>query len=292
MHLNAIAKQLDTKIINHQSVSGGDINRAFLIETEDQKLFVKSNSRSEGAEMLKTERQAIDYLNKLNPQFAPKPIAFIEEEGTYYLVMEHIETGRNRMSAKAQNDLAEVVYELHQHKSEHFGWSTDNYIGALPQYNNTAKEELNWPEFYWKYRIKPQLEMAIKGNYLENSILNIESSLIETVDSFYEDAQEPTLTHGDLWSGNYLIDKNGKARLIDPAICYSHPDMDLGMSQQFGGFNQSFYDRYYELTGPPATPLQEKVGMFQLYFVLVHVNLFGSGYLSQTNSILSTYNLI
>lgn len=292
MHLNTIAKQLDTRIINHQSVSGGDINKAYLIETDDQKLFVKSNSRPEGAEMLKTERQAIDYLHKINPQFAPKPIAFLEEEGTYYLVMEHIETKDDRMSTDAQKDLATIVYELHQHKGEHFGWSIDNYIGALPQYNNTDKENLNWPEFYWKYRIKPQLEMAIRGDYLDKSILSIESFFIETVDSFYDEEQKPTLTHGDLWSGNYLIDINGKARLIDPALCYSHPDMDLGMSQQFGGFSQSFYDHYYELAGPPSTPLQEKVRIFQLYFVLVHVNLFGSGYLSQTNSILKAYNLI
>lgn len=291
MQTEAISRHLNKKVLRYERVSGGDINSAYLIHTPDGQYFVKSNSLNKGAEMLQTEKQALEHLHSLNAQFAPEPLTYLESNGEYYLIMEYIEPGPNRMAEEAQQDLAEIVYALHQNQGEHFGWSSDNFIGALPQFNNTDREELSWPEFYWKLRILPQLEMAVKGNYFEKDIYRMESALIKTVESFYNERQAPTLTHGDLWSGNYLIDKERKARLIDPAICYSHPDMDLAMSLQFGGFSDAFYTIYEELSGEPSTHLKDKAALFQLYFVLVHLNLFGMAYLEQTRSILRRYGL-
>jgi fructosamine-3-kinase len=87
----------------------------------------------------------------------------------------------------------------------------------------------------------------------------------------------PSLLHGDLWNGNYLISTDGTPYLIDPAVYYGHSEVDLAMSLLFGGFGESFYAAYHEII--PATPgMDERIGIYQLYYLLVHLNLFGAAY--------------
>ena len=242
--------------------------------------------------MLKTEFNALRHLFELHPSFAPKPYHYFEFQGAPCLIMEYIASHAERMQNDHQTDLAEVLGMLHSHKADNFGWEEDNFIGALPQYNTTGKEELSWPDFYWKYRISPQLEMAIEKGYFEEGIRDNDIKFIDQISSLYSEVSTPTLTHGDLWSGNYLIEMNGKARLIDPAICYSHPDMDIAMSKLFGGFSNVFYERYRSVNTEELPSLNGNEDIFQLYYLLVHLNLFGTGYLTQCKNILHKYGIV
>jgi fructosamine-3-kinase len=98
----------------------------------------------------------------------------------------------------------------------------------------------------------------------------------------------PSLLHGDLWGGNYLIALDGTPYLIDPAVYYGHSEIDLAMSRLFGGFPQSFY-RGYEQILPPGNRAEARLGLYQLYYLLVHLNLFGTSYYGRVKALLERY---
>ena len=96
--------------------------------------------------------------------------------------------------------------------------------------------------------------------------------------------------HGDLWAGNFICDENGKAVLIDPAVYYGHREADLAMTKLFGGFSQTFYDSYQqEYPLKPGWEFRE--GLYKLYHVLNHLNLFGRGYLHEAETLMKKYIL-
>ena len=96
------------------------------------------------------------------------------------------------------------------------------------------------------------------------------------------------MIHGDLWNGNFISDENGASVLIDPAVCFASREMDLAMSLLFGGFDEDFYQAYR--SAYPLLPgWQERVELYQLYYLLVHVNLFGGGYVQSVRQILRRY---
>ena len=100
------------------------------------------------------------------------------------------------------------------------------------------------------------------------------------------DQERPSLLHGDLWSGNFMCDLNNQPVLIDPAVYYGHRSVDLAMTTLFGGFRQPFYDAYHYHFPLPANH-KEQGEICNLYPLLVHLYLFGAGYLSQIENTLS-----
>ena len=96
------------------------------------------------------------------------------------------------------------------------------------------------------------------------------------------------LLHGDLWGGNHLIASDGTPYLIDPATYYGHSMVDVAMSHLFGGFGTLFYEAYHEQI-PRTDNHDVQIDLYQLYFLLVHLNLFGSGYYASVASILKRY---
>ena len=118
---------------------------------------------------------------------------------------------------------------------------------------------------------------------------NLMDNLIKKVpDLISGTEEEPSLLHGDLWSGNYLIDERGIPWLIDPAVYYGHREADLAMTSLFGGFSNTFYSAY-KSAYPISQGYAEREPLYQLYHLLNHLNLFGTGYYSQVISILKRY---
>jgi fructosamine-3-kinase len=177
--------------------------------------------------------------------------------------------------------LGEQLAALHQCTADTFGWEHDNFIGSLPQPNRSRPD---WPSFYARERLWPQLRMARRAGLLTIAETP-ELPAIEAVCRDLLPTARPALLHGDLWGGNYLIAHTGDPVLIDPATYYGHGEVDLAMSRLFGGFGPSFYAAYEAVRPTPAGG-EDRNELYQLYYLLVHLNLFGSSYYSGVNRIL------
>ncbi|MBK5195129.1 MAG: fructosamine kinase family protein, partial [Proteiniphilum sp.] len=203
-------------------------------------------------------------------------------EGTSFLLMEFIES--KRADGSDYRRLGAALAQLHQCTQADYGFSADNFIGSLPQSNQAHSK---WADFYWTERILPQLQRAVRDGMLSKKEIPAEDKAIPLFNNLFGDVK-PSLLHGDLWGGNYLIATDGTPYLIDPALYYGHSMVDISMSRLFGGFGAEFYNAYHEIIPQPVS-YTEQIELYQLYYLLVHLNLFGSGYYSSVLSILKRY---
>ena len=277
-----LSETLDLEIKSSKSASGGSINRAAKISTNRGDLFLKWNNNAPD-DFFEKEADGLKRLGRSESNLRiPNVISNGKPESGRpgYLLMEFIEEGRFGDSFEFGRQLA----NLHQTGADHFGLDTDNYIGSLPQSN---RRHDNWIDFFTEERINPQIKMAIDSGKLATNITqNWNRISTKLIDIF--PATTPSLLHGDLWGGNYLFNSDGQAVLIDPAVYYGHPEMDLAFTKMFGGFSGEFYSGY-ESKSPLEPGFSERVPIYNLYPLLVHVNLFGGHYISQFKSILNKY---
>jgi protein-ribulosamine 3-kinase len=199
---------------------------------------------------------------------APEPISHGVAAGRAYLVLEYLElSGRKDFAA-----LGRMLATAHRNAAHRFGWHRDNYIGATPQHNGWCD---NWGEFWMARRIRPQLELA-EGNGFRIAV--------PALNFLEEHKPAPSLLHGDLWSGNAGFTPDGPV-VFDPALYYGDREADLAMTELFGGFPREFY-RAYNDAWPLDEGYERRKHLYNLYHLLNHLNLFGSGYLGQVQSTL------
>ncbi|MET2984108.1 fructosamine kinase family protein [Aureibaculum conchae] len=277
-----LSKKLRESILKYRSISGGDISNAFLLSSEKQDYFLKINSNPNALDMFKAEQKGLTTIAKTNTIKTPKIIDCGKFEDNAYLLLENIPSKQ-----PTDNDfekLGHQLAELHLVTTTEFGFDSDNFIGSLPQSNHKNK---NWVTFYTKERLMPQLKLAVKDKLLNAKEIPEEEEILEVIHNFCKKSTS-TLLHGDLWSGNFLIDKYGEPYLIDPAVYYGHNEVDIAMSQLFGGFPPSFYKSYHSLI-PKSPHCKDCIKLYQLYYLLVHLNLFGKSYYGSVKQIIKNY---
>lgn len=277
-----ITKLLNQDIKSISVVQGGDISQAYRIETTANSYFLKLNSALNALTMFQTETYGLQCIDKTNTIKTPKVIAYDNLESSAFLLLEFIES--KSPSSEDFKNLGEQLAQLHKCNSERFGLDQDNFIGLLHQ-SNTQYE--TWVEFYTNERLIPQLELAKQKGLLQGSECPNLEHIKNRLQPFFVNIK-PSLLHGDLWSGNYLISTNGKPYLIDPAIYYGHPEVDIAMSKLFGGFGEAFYNSYFSYL-PTDANTSERIDIYQLYYLLVHLNMFGRSYYSSVSYILKRY---
>ena len=280
--ISYISEKIHSPIASHRSVSGGDISSTYLLETETKKYFLKVNNKSFALQMFHAEHKGLKAIEETKTISVPHVHLVDSIEGKSFLLMDFVES--KRPDSSDYQRLGTQLARLHQCTNSDFGFPIDNFIGSLPQSNTLHK---NWNEFYWTERIFPQLKMAFDNRLLTKNDIPSEEKAIEIFNRFFGNVS-PSLLHGDLWGGNYLIATNGTPHLIDPATYFGHSMVDIAMSKLFGGFGQSFYDAYDEII-PKTANYDSQIELYQLYYLLVHLNLFGSGYYSGVASILRKY---
>lgn len=274
---------LCVKINTIDSILGGDISHAHLLETETERFFCKVNEDAFAYEMFLAEKAGLEEISKTKTIDTPKVLLCEKLEKIAFLVIEYIEP--KRATPKDMYLFGHQLAAMHKNLSvEQFGWETDNFIGSLPQYNDKYSD---WVNFYIQERLLPQLKMASDTDKLSSTEIPSETQLLKTCEALFPKIK-PSLLHGDLWSGNYLISENGTPYLIDPAVYYGHHEVDIAMTRLFGGFDSSFYDAYTEHF-PKAGGENERNDIYQLYYLLAHLNLFGSSYKPSVSKILKVY---
>jgi fructosamine-3-kinase len=277
--LNHIAEQNNIQIQTAEPLYGGDINKAYLLRSDTMDYVVKVNSASLYPNMFETEAKGLFLLRSSNSFRIPEVIAVGELNDQSYIMMEFIESGS--ASRTFWGEFAIYLASLHKNSQKSFGLDHSNYIGRLPQYNS---EESTASDFYIHQRLEPQFRMAYDEGYEFKNLGRFYSIISEEIPN-----EASSLIHGDLWNGNYLISDRGVPSLIDPAVAYAPREMDLAMMKLFGGFPSEVYTLYHE-EFPLKDRWEERIKLWQLYYLLVHLNLFGSGYFNQVHSIVKQYS--
>lgn len=273
---------LGSPILKGLPLSGGDISAAYLLYTQAGRFFCKINHGKTAYDMFLAERAGLDAISGTSAIKAPEVVDCSLMKTGACLIMDYIEA--KRPSDKNWEALGFGLANLHQCSSVNFGFGRDNYIGSLPQSNF---EHSSWDSFYLKERLLPQLHLAKKKNLLSENDIPSVNVLEDALIKFFSKTK-PSLLHGDLWSGNYLISSSGTPYLIDPAVYFGHSEVDLAMSNLFGGFGTNFYNAYQEIL-PKSPGYAERQDLYQLYYLLVHLNLFGMSYFLQVSNILKRY---
>ena len=267
--------KLGYDLISSVYLSGGDINEARRLKTHNGKdYFLKYNLGTEAELILSSEIGGLKLLRGNDLQSA-NPVVDGSTYSIPYLLLEWIET-----SIRKDLRLAELIVKMHRVTNAQYGLETDNYIGSLPQKNTWSS---SFSEFYLSCRIEPQIKLARDNGFVVSGSLERFQGVIESEIP----SEKPSLIHGDLWSGNLMDGPQGPV-LVDPSVSYAHREMDLAMMSLFGGFSRGVFLEYENLF-PLIGDWRQRSDLFQLYYLLVHLNLFGESYLSQVQSIFSRY---
>ncbi len=258
---------------------GGDTHVAVsFFDGEGRHYFLKYGRAKHAGDVFLTEARGLWYLAKAVERqeegercSIPRPLA-CQGQGEYaFLLLPYVEKG---LPDKAfWEHFGRALAALHRNKSETYGFSFDNFIGRLSQSN---KRHDSWAVFYAEERLWPQARRARDAGLLDKGDLELLEALLKRLPELLPE-EGPQLLHGDLWSGNFLCGQQGRSWLIDPAPYYGHREMDLAMSRLFGGFDAVFYSAYREAF-PLLSAYGSRQGLYQLYYLLVHLNLFGRAY--------------
>lgn len=264
-------------------VAGGDINRAYRIKTQTGNYFVKINQVDFAFDMFVAEAKGLALLGKATGIKVPQTFSVEETNSGAFLLMEWVDTARDNHDADIQGKLGYMVASLHLQQAEVYGLDHNNYIGRLPQSNLPLT---NWTDFFIRQRLQKQLELA-QEDLVSSGLRKQFDRLFARLDSLYP-KEAPSLLHGDLWGGNYLTATHRQPVLIDPAVYYGYREMDIAMTKLFGGFSERFYTAYQERY-PLQREWEQRIELWNLYPLLVHLNLFGSAYLHPIQQNLKKY---
>lgn len=271
-------------VVSVARVAGGDINDAFELGLAGRRsVFLKTHANAP-LTMFDAEAAGLEFLREARALRVPEVLSVAPAgESAPFLLLEFIRPGRPRPEFDVT--LGRGLAALHRFGAPSFGFRAANFIGRLVQDN---REHTSWAEFYREQRLEPQLRAAEAAGRAPLALRRKFERLFAKLPELVGEAESPARLHGDLWSGNVHVDEHGAPCLIDPAVYGGHREMDLAMMRLFGGFDERVFSAYAEAY-PLAAGHAERVHLYQLYPLLVHVNLFGGGYLSSVERALSEY---
>lgn len=295
-HLGQPVEVLDT-----QFLSGGDINTAARVFSSEGVFFVKWNharssdaarqtpdgQAAEGRDLFIAEAAGLDRLRQTQTVRVPELVGYGQQGDKAYLILEFIEQEPGGLQGALPaywTQLGHQLAELHAYTQPQFGLDQANYIGSLPQRNQLTD---NGYTFFFEQRLLPQAGQALYNGLLSKQTYEALFRLRDRLPDLLP-AERPALLHGDLWSGNVLITEAGQPALVDPAVYHGFREAELAFTHLFGGFDSHFYGAYAELF-PLEPRFSERIPIYNLYPLLVHVNLFGAGYVPGVERVLKQF---
>lgn len=284
--VESIERTLGQDVLRIVPVGGGCVSNASRIETSESTYFLKWAAGFAG-ETFVAEGKGLDVLASQDTGLViPKTISMknADSTGPGLLLMDWI-------AEEAKNDsfwesLGRGLARLHRAGSgETYGLEIDNFIGRLRQRNTPHTD---WPEFFADERILPQVEMAQRSGRWSSAWEHGLSGLMSSLTSVLPSRPHASLVHGDLWAGNVMASKGGRAAIVDPAVYRGHREVDLAMSELFGGFSSIFYSAY-NAEWEVEAGYRDRRDVYNLYHLISHLNHFGSSYAAQVAGILRRF---
>ena len=277
-----IEDAMSLQINDCHAVSGGSINRAYGLQTSSGKFFIKINDGIRYPGLFEAESNGLKLIGQTRTVAVPEVLLTGSVNSEIFLLLNWIDPilPTKKTSTLLGNQLA----RMHQCSSRYFGLNKDNYMGSLTQSNN---KHTTWSAFYAEERLQPMVKIAAEKQLIDAQDTTAFDLLCKNLPNLF-DEEPSSLLHGDLWGGNYLISADNEPYLIDPAVSYGNREFDLAMTTLFGGFSTDFYEAYNE-TFPLQKGWRKRTDLWNLYPLLLHLNLFGVGYLQQVRQCLKKY---
>lgn len=262
------------------TVGGSSFSRTFRVPSSEGLLFLKLGDRGM-YEQYTAEVDGLQALSACDAVTVPGVVSHGTGESTAFLFLEWLELGSRAEAAESR--LGSALASQHRDLGESFGWRHNNFIGAMPQ-PNTQNDD--WLGFWRDTRLGYQIDRAVERG-LPAADQEACAQVVDGLDNLFGAQQvAPSLLHGDLWSGNWGALETNTPCLFDPAVYYGDREADLAMTRLFGGFGSAFYDAY-QAEWPLPEGWESRVDLYNLYHLLNHFNLFGSGYLGQVRTSLA-----
>jgi fructosamine-3-kinase len=262
------------EICHYTAVGGGCINQAYTLFDGQQRFFVKLNQATQLA-MFEAELAGLREIYQSATIRVPAPLCCGLAGASAYIVMEWLPLGPG--SAAAWQAMGQRLAAMHRVVSgQGFGWHRPNTIGTTAQPNDWTD---SWLTFWREQRLGYQFRLANRrGGHFPR-----QTALLAALPALLADHHPaPVLVHGDLWSGNAAVTQAGEPVILDPVTYYGDREVDLAMTELFGGFPASFYQAY-EAAYPLEPGYARRKALYNLYHILNHFNLFGGGYGDQAN---------
>lgn len=288
-------------VLDAQFLGGGDINTAARVFTSLGTFFVKWNQANlsgtgrqhpdqampDGDDLFALEAKGLAILRGADAIRVPTEVGHGRRGEQAYLILEYIEPAASGLSGAPLlywARLGQQLAELHAHTQPNFGLDHDNFIGTLRQGNTLTASGI---DFFFTHRLLPQAGQAFYNGLLDKRTYEALFRLRDRLPDLLP-ADRPALLHGDLWTGNVLITEAGHPAVVDPAVYYGLREAELAFTHLFGGFDAHFYEAYHKRF-PLEPGFAERIPIYNLYPLLVHVNLFGSGYVSGVERVLHRF---
>jgi fructosamine-3-kinase len=271
----------EVQVKDYVFLAGGCINQAVQVISSQGDFFVKWNEKTDD-ELFACEAKGLELLRQTNNLAVPEVIGYGQKAQRAYLVLEYLPFSQPKTDY--WEHLGQTLAQTHRYTGEAFGLSFNNFIGSLEQNNEWMAQST---DFFIERRLKPQAGLALYHQALPQHLYKKFQNLYDKLPEILP-AEKPALLHGDLWHGNVLVGRDGHACLIDPAVYYGNREAELAFTHLFGGFENRFYEAYQEAF-PLEPGFQQRIEIYNLYPLLVHVNLFGSGYLPGVERVLQKF---
>lgn len=254
---------LGMEVCECTTLSGGSLSQVYRLTLLNGERVIAKGGPAPATEA--------DMLQALRDAGAPAPRLFAFDER--WLIIEALPAD-GRLS-DAWPDVGRCIAALHQTRGSAYGWSSDYAFdhAAIPNAHSA-----NWPDFWATSRLLPHLD------HIQPSIARRVAMLAAKIHELLPATPPCALLHGDLWGGNLLVSDSRVSGLIDPACYFGHCEVDLAMLSLFDHPNAAFYRAY----GPLEAGHEERAAIYSLWPALIHLRLFGDGYLSMTDQFLSS----
>jgi protein-ribulosamine 3-kinase len=274
--------KLQVKVNGFAPSTGGCINNGGRLEASGGQFFLKWNELTAFPGMFETEANGLKLLTNAKAIRVAEVVLRGDTNSHQYLVLEFINS--KTINAQYWSTFGRQLAMLHKSTNIHFGLDHDNYIGSLRQFNRLND---NWSTFFMTQRLEKMAELAVNKGLIDHSLVSKFQILYKSINTILTD-EKPALLHGDLWAGNLIIDSSGNPCVIDPSVYYGNRETDLAMTTLFGGFDHRYLEAYNE-EFPLISGYQSRFRVYQLYPLMVHLNLFGKSYLPRVVSILDDF---
>ncbi len=276
---NEIATQISAatgqsfQIQEVRRVGGGCINDSYVIGDQAEQYFIKLNQPQRLA-MFTAEAAGLVAIGQTQTILVPQPVCTGLIASHSYLVMTYLNLGNMTDWQRLGQQLAALHRAI---APAQFGWHGHNNIGSTPQLNDWSSD---WAKFFGEQRLGYQLQLAGDHQFPQGQ------RLLAALPALLNHQLAISLVHGDLWGGNAGFTQAGQPVIFDPATYYGDREVDLAMTELFGGFPAAFYQGYQEIY-PLSPGYQKRKVIYNLYHVLNHYNLFGGSYQSQANGMIT-----